>query len=64
MKMSEIRDLGVNELNEKVKELREEIFRLKWQKSLNQLENTAKIKNLRKDLARVLTAIKEKNLNK
>lgn len=64
MKMSEIRDLGINELNEKVKELREEIFRLRWQKSLNQLENTARIKNLRKDLARVLTAIKEKNLNK
>lgn len=64
MKMSDIRDLGINELNEKVKELREEIFRLRWQKSLNQLENTARIKNLRKDLARVLTAIKEKNLNK
>ncbi len=64
MKMSEIRDLGIKELNEKVKELREEIFRLRWQKSLNQLENTAKIKSLRKDLARVLTAIKEKNLNK
>lgn len=64
MKMSEIRDLGINELNEKVKELREEIFRLRWQKSLNQLENTSRIKNLRKDLARVLTALKEKNLNK
>lgn len=64
MKMSEIKDLGINELNEKVKELREEIFRLKWQKSLNQLENTARIKNLRKDLARVLTALKQKNLNK
>jgi len=64
MKMSEIRELGKNELNEKIKELREEIFRLKWQKSLNQLENTAKIKNLRKDLARVLTALREKNLNK
>jgi large subunit ribosomal protein L29 len=62
--MSEIRELGKNELNEKIKELREEIFRLKWQKSLNQLENTAKIKNLRKDLARVLTALREKNLNK
>jgi len=64
MKMAEIRELGYKELQEKAKELREEIFRLKWQKNMNQLENTAKIKNLRKDLARVLTAMKEKNLNK
>jgi large subunit ribosomal protein L29 len=64
MKMAEILELSYRELQEKAKELREEIFRLKWQKSMNQLENTAKIKNLRKDLARVLTAIKEKNLNK
>lgn len=64
MKMSDIRELGINELQEKAKDLREEIFRLKWQKSMNQLENTAKIKNLKKDLARVLTALKEKNLNK
>ncbi len=64
MKMAEIRELGYKELQEKAKELKEEIFRLKWQKSMNQLENTAKIKNLKKDLARVLTAIKEKNLNK
>ncbi|GAB4439254.1 MAG: 50S ribosomal protein L29 [bacterium] len=61
MKYSEIKELGINELNEKVKELREEIFRLKWQKSMNQLENSARIKNARKDLARVLTLINEKN---
>jgi large subunit ribosomal protein L29 len=64
MKMAEILELSYRELQEKAKELREEIFRLKWQKSMSQLENTAKIKKLRKDLARVLTAIKEKNLNK
>lgn len=60
MKINDIRELGENELKEKVKELREEIFRLKWQKSLNQLDNIAKIKNVRKDLARVLTVLNEK----
>ncbi|MCX7769975.1 MAG: 50S ribosomal protein L29 [Proteobacteria bacterium] len=64
MKITEIRDLGIKELKDKAMELKEEIFRLKWQKSLNQLDNTAKIKNLKKDLARVLTVIKEKNFNK
>ncbi len=61
MKYSEIKDLALAELNEKAKELREEIFRLRWQKSMRQLENSARIKNMRKDLARVLTAINEKN---
>lgn len=61
MKYSEIKDLSLKELHEKVKELREEIFRLRWQKHMGQLENTAKIKNTRKDLARVLTAINQKN---
>ncbi len=61
MKFSEIKDLTVNELNTKAAELKEEIFRLCWQKEKGQLENTAKIRNSKKDLARVLTAIKQKN---
>lgn len=61
MKYSEIKELGINDLKEKVKELREEIFRLRWQKGLGQLENPARIKNVRKDLARVLTKLNEKN---
>ncbi len=61
MKFQEIKDLTINELNSKVAELREEIFRLSWQKEKGQLENTAKIRNTKKDLARVLTAIKQKN---
>lgn len=61
MKYAEIKGHSVSELQEKVKELREEIFRLKWQKSMKQLENSARIKSVRKDLARVLTLINEKN---
>lgn len=61
MKYEEIKNLSVDELKTKVNELREEIFRLRWQKEKGQLENTSKIKNVRKDLARVLTALNEKN---
>jgi large subunit ribosomal protein L29 len=61
MKFSEFKDLGITELGDKAKELREEVFRLKWQKGMNQLENSARIKNVRKDLARVLTALQAKN---
>lgn len=61
MKYSEIKELGIVELKEKAKELREEIFRLRWQKEMKQLENSARIKNVRKDLARVLTLLNEKN---
>jgi len=60
MKYEDIKGLSVNELKEKVNELREEIFRLRWQKSMKQLENSARIKNVRKDLARVLTLLNEK----
>lgn len=60
MKYSEIKGLGIVELKEKAKELREEIFRLRWQKEMKQLENSARIKNVRKDLARVLTLLNEK----
>lgn len=61
MKYEEIKNLSVNELKTKIAELREEIFRLRWQREKGQLENTAKIGNLRKDLARILTAFNEKN---
>lgn len=61
MKFSEIKDLNVKELSDKAKEMKEEVFRLRWQKGMNQLENSARIKNTRKDLARVKTALKAKN---
>ncbi|MEW6146316.1 MAG: 50S ribosomal protein L29 [Thermodesulfobacteriota bacterium] len=60
MKASEIRELTENELNKKRTELAEEIFNLRIQVSTQQTTNFARISKLKKDLARVLTVIREK----
>jgi large subunit ribosomal protein L29 len=59
MKMSAIRDLTRDELLLKLKELREASFNLKFQHATGQLENTAQIGKTRKDIARVLTALRQ-----
>jgi large subunit ribosomal protein L29 len=60
MKADEVRELGVDELRQREKDLREEYFNLKFQLATNQLANTAKLKQVRKDIARVKTVLKEK----
>jgi large subunit ribosomal protein L29 len=60
MKISEIRGLGINELQIKSKELVEELFRLKIRHASGQLESTATLGRLRKDIARIATVLKEK----
>jgi large subunit ribosomal protein L29 len=60
MKASEIRELTENELNKKRTELVDEIFNLRIQVSTQQTTNFARIGKLKKDLARVLTVIREK----
>lgn len=60
MKASEIRDLSLDELVHKAKELRQEIFNLKFQLATAQIENPMKIRLLKKDLAKVKTILKEK----
>jgi large subunit ribosomal protein L29 len=60
MKASEMRELTENELNKKRTELVEEIFNLRIQVSTQQTTNFARISKLKKDLARVLTVIREK----
>ncbi len=60
MKASEIKDLTVDELNAKVVELQEEMFNLKFQMHTGHLENTARISQLRKDVARVKTVLSSK----
>lgn len=60
MKISEIRGLGINELQNKSDELKEELFRLKIRHSSGQLESTASLGRLRKDIARIATVLKEK----
>ena len=63
MKAEELRGLSIPELREKVRELREELFNLRFQKSIHQLENPMRIRQVKRDIARVLTVIREKELN-
>lgn len=60
MKTAELRELSVNELEQKAQELDEQLFRLRIQKSMGQLESASKLRPMRKDLARIRTLLKEK----
>ena len=60
MKIGEFRDLGADELKQREKELDDQLFRLRIQKSMGQLEAGHKLKSLRRDLARVKTVLREK----
>jgi large subunit ribosomal protein L29 len=59
-KVAEFRDLGTDELTQRAKDLDEQLFRLRIQKSMGQLEAAGKLKALRRDLARVKTVLTEK----
>lgn len=58
MKASEIREMSVDELNEKLTSLKEELFNLRFQLAVNQLENTARLKAVKKDIARIKTTLR------
>ena len=60
MKIAEVRELSVDVLRDREKELDDQLFRLRIQKSMGQLEAPAKVRDLRRDLARVKTILKEK----
>jgi large subunit ribosomal protein L29 len=60
MKKREARDLAAEELRQKERELRDEIFRLKMKRSASALENKMLIRNRRRDLARVITFLRAK----
>jgi large subunit ribosomal protein L29 len=60
MKAAELRDLGAEELGVKERDLTDQLFRLRIQKSMGQLEAPAKIRSVRRDLARVKTFIRQK----
>lgn len=62
MKASELRESSVDELEIKLKDLKEELFNLRFQLAINQLENPARIKAVKKDIARVSTVIREYQL--
>ena len=59
MKASEIRSMSAEEQTKKLNELKDELFKLRFQQAINQLENPTRIKAVKKDIARVLTVINE-----
>ena len=63
MKASEIRNLTTEEMNAKLKDLRAELFNLRFQLAINQLENPMRISAVKKDIARIKTILRE-NENK
>jgi large subunit ribosomal protein L29 len=60
MKVAEFRELSVDILRDREKELDDQLFRLRIQKSMGQLEAPAKVREIRRDLARVKTILREK----
>lgn len=62
MKASEIRDMSVEEMNEKLAGLKEELFALRFQLAVNQLDNTARLKAVKKDIARIKTVLRENEI--
>ena len=59
MKASELRKLSAAELNTKLGELKDELFKLRFQQAINQLDNPMRIGAVKKDIARVLTVLKD-----
>ena len=62
MKAAEVHELGVDELQAREKELDDQLFRLRIQKSMGQLEAPAKVRGVRRDLARIKTILREKTV--
>ena len=61
VKASQLRDKSVDELRDQENDLREQIFKLRFQKATGQAENPQKIAVVKKELARVLTVLREKS---
>jgi len=64
VKAKELRELNVDELKQKEKDLAGELFNLKFQLATNQLSNTRKVVQVKRDIARVKTMIREKELHR
>ena len=61
MKANELTKLSAAELDTKLKELKDELFKLRFQHAINQLDNPHKIADVKKYIARVMTVIRQKN---
>ena len=57
----DLRKLSAEELNAKLKELKEELFTLRFQHAINQLDNPQRIVEVKRNIARVMTILSEKN---
>ena len=62
MKAKEIREMSVSELEAKLKDLKAELFNLRFQHAINQLQNPNQIPETRKTIARLMTVIREKEI--
>ena len=62
MKASEIRELSDKELGEKLRDLKAELFDLRFQHAINQLDNPKRLSDVKKDIARVKTQIRANEL--
>ena len=62
MKASDLRELSIEELQSKLTSLKEELFNLRFQLAVNQLENSNRIGAVKKDIARVSTVIRQREL--
>ena len=63
MKVSEIKEMERDQMKEKLLELKKQLFTLRFQNRVGQLENTAVLSTVKKDIARIYTLSKEKNVN-
>lgn len=63
-KIEELRKLTTEELNNKIKENKKELFNLRFQQATGNLEKPGRLKDLRKEVARMKTIIRERELNK
>ena len=63
MTVKEIRELSNEELNQKIYLLKEELFNLRFQLAVNQLENSSRIGAVKKDIARISTVLRQMELN-
>jgi large subunit ribosomal protein L29 len=62
MSATELRELNLEELEVKLGEAKEELFNLRFQLATNQLDNTARIKEIKKEIARILTVMREQEI--
>jgi large subunit ribosomal protein L29 len=63
MKAAELRDLADEELREKLRELQEELFNLRFQLATGQIENVGRIRTVRRDIARMHTVLRQRQLD-